>query len=413
MADMIATAVSAYLTHDLDSYDMWIDHIVASDRGKGERGNELSSELEGQMSLALRRLWRSGWQPADVCSVVRRLDSPSHAIVAAAAIASDAVLDNDVPMHPVWVSQLEELGAWWGQRHDLRNGWLALVVNAMGLSVRTVVEQAMEVLARLTYLPVLPTLIPPPGPGAAASRASDGSQSIDGKMLARIRALLAKAESTYFVEEAEAFTEKAQQLMTRYSIDVAMLAASNHGASAGAAAVRIHLDPPYIDAKSSLVNAVARANRCRVVLQSDFGFVTVFGFPTDLAVVDMLFTSLLAQATHAMVIAGRLINEAGVTRTRSFRSTFLVAFASRIGERLAEVVHASASEAEAEFGTALVLMLNQREAEVDEAVTQAFPKMKTVRPRMSNAAGWHAGRAAGDKASLNSGTAIRRPRKSA
>ncbi|MDP9441581.1 MAG: DUF2786 domain-containing protein, partial [Actinomycetota bacterium] len=43
--------------------------------------------------------------------------------------------------------------------------------------------------------------------------------SIDDRILSRVRALLAKAESTEFAPEAEAFTEKAQELMARYAID--------------------------------------------------------------------------------------------------------------------------------------------------------------------------------------------------
>ena len=44
-------------------------------------------------------------------------------------------------------------------------------------------------------------------------------------MLDKVRALLAKAESTEFPEEAGALTSRAQQLMARYSIDHALLAA--------------------------------------------------------------------------------------------------------------------------------------------------------------------------------------------
>ncbi len=94
----------------------------------------------------------------------------------------------------------------------------------------------------------------------------DADSRIDGKVLARIRALLAKAESTTFEEEAHAFTAKAQELMTRHAIDVAML-----GASAGSDAAistehrMIRIEQPYADPKISLLGAVARANRCRAI----------------------------------------------------------------------------------------------------------------------------------------------------
>ena len=42
---------------------------------------------------------------------------------------------------------------------------------------------------------------------------------MDEKKLSRVRALLAKAESSSFPEEAEALSAKAQELMTRHALD--------------------------------------------------------------------------------------------------------------------------------------------------------------------------------------------------
>jgi hypothetical protein len=42
---------------------------------------------------------------------------------------------------------------------------------------------------------------------------------LDQRMLDRVRALLAKAESTDFPQEADAFTARAQELMARHRID--------------------------------------------------------------------------------------------------------------------------------------------------------------------------------------------------
>ena len=41
--------------------------------------------------------------------------------------------------------------------------------------------------------------------------------------VSKVQALIAKAESTEFPDEAEAFMAKAQELMTRHAIDLAML----------------------------------------------------------------------------------------------------------------------------------------------------------------------------------------------
>ena len=57
-------------------------------------------------------------------------------------------------------------------------------------------------------------------------------------MLSRIRALLAKAEATEYAEEAEALSARAQELMAKYSIDQALLAAESGGGDAGRTADR-------------------------------------------------------------------------------------------------------------------------------------------------------------------------------
>ena len=60
----------------------------------------------------------------------------------------------------------------------------------------------------------------------------------------------------------------------------------------------------------------------------------MIGFSADLDAVELLFTSLLVQASAALQRAGGKRDAAGRSRTRSFRQSFLVAYAVRIGERL-------------------------------------------------------------------------------
>jgi hypothetical protein len=53
-----------------------------------------------------------------------------------------------------------------------------------------------------------------------------------------------------------------------------------------------------------LVGRGAHANRCRSVWSSAFRFVTVLGFPSDVDGVELLYASLLVQATAAMMVSG-------------------------------------------------------------------------------------------------------------
>src|SRR5690606_28443649 len=101
-----------------------------------------------------------------------------------------------------------------------------------------------------------------------------------------------------------------------------------------------------------------RANRCATVWLQGHGLADVFGDPVDLEIVDLLYTSLLVQATSAMLAAGR---DDPASRTKSFRHAFLLSYAARIAERLAEVNRSTASSLGAEDGIDLLPVLASRE----------------------------------------------------
>jgi hypothetical protein len=95
------------------------------------------------------------------------------------------------------------------------------------------------------------------------------------------------------------------------------------------------------------------------------GFCTVVGEESDLGAVDVLVTSLLLQAGTAMRRHGRQLDSTGTSRTRSFRQSFLVSYASRIRERL----HAAAEQAVQSTGRAgeLVPALHRQAERLDAA----------------------------------------------
>ena len=274
----------------------------------------------------------------------------------------------------------------WGIQHRefaVAGRWVPAHGTA-GLSV------AVEVLALLVGLPPLPRLGPAPG---------QGRRPHDARVLEKVRALLAKAESTTFPEEAEALSAKAQELMARHAIDAAMVGAGD-GAAGAPTGVRLPVDDPYAGAKSMLLSEVASANCCRAVWSKGLGFSTVMGFDADLEFVEVLYTSLLVQATSAMVAAGAHVDRYGRSRTRSFRQAFLLAYAVRIGDRLRSAEATSRAAAAEEYGAALVPVLADRTSAVEAAAAGAFPGMVNRSVSVSNAAGWAAGSAAADLASL-------------
>ena len=138
---------------------------------------------------------------------------------------------------------------------------------------------------------------------------------------------------------------------------------------------------------------MARANHCHTVWSPELGFSTVFGFDADIDGVELLYTSLLVQANRAMA---RDEPAKGKARIKAFRRSFLVAYAVRIGERLAQ-----ATRHEIAGVRDLLPVLRGRDLQVRETMQKAFPR--TVRSRGSRVdsrEGWESGRAAADEAKL-------------
>jgi hypothetical protein len=149
---------------------------------------------------------------------------------------------------------------------------------------------------------------------------------------------------------------------------------------------------------------VAKANRCRAVRYERLGISAVIGFAADLDAVELLFTSLLVQADTAMLRAGAKRDRYGRSRTRAFRQSFLVAYAIRIGERLAGVTEEAERQAAAQApGRSLLPVLAARDQAVDRAVDAMFGDSLTRgrATRVTDSEGWYSGRAAADLATLH------------
>lgn len=328
-----------------------------------------------------------GWRPSDLVQAVTRRLSEAQVPPLLALVADETERHPAGRVADAWREDLSAAGA--PESVDLRRP--------------AGVQAALELAACLATLPPISTLLPPPGAAARDSRSADGG---DPKLLAKVRALLAKAESTEFDEEAEALSAKAQELISRHALDRLLVEGDSQPQDAVPVARRIWIDAPYVFAKSLLVHAVADANRCRSVLSEKIGFCTVLGRESDLVAVDVLVTSLLLQAGAAMRRHGRQTDLSGTSRTKSFRQSFLISYASRISERL----HAAADEAVQSTGRAgeLVPVLHRHAERLDAATEQMFPQLVTREAAIGNAKGWAAGRAAADQALLDTDLQITR-----
>jgi hypothetical protein len=103
-----------------------------------------------------------------------------------------------------------------------------------------------------------------------------------------------------------------------------------------------------------------------------------------------------------MLGAGSRVDRYGQSRTKSFRQSFLVSYAQRIGERLTEAGEHAQSDLVASIGDGRLLpVLAAREQAVQERMAEYFPHVTTRSVSISNSAGWTAGRAAADLANLD------------
>lgn len=381
-----------------------------------------TSRLHTMLTEGVALAWEHGWQPADLHRLTRReLDEGAQRVLGD-AMAHQLGRFAEITLSPRWPAQLREAGAttWWPRDTDPVTARATL----RGTGGDAVVRAALCLIALLADLPRLERLDPLPGTASRSASARTGPE-VEERVLTRVRALLAKAESTTYEAEAETFTAGAQALMARHSIDAAMLAASERRPADSPAAVRLGIDRPYEQPKVLLLDAVATANRCRTVWSKTLGFVTVIGFEPDLTATETIFTSLLVQATAAVTGEGARVTRDGRSRTRAFRQSFLTAYAQRIGVRLRAVTEeetaaavrestdtpgaggAETSGAEAYGGGApqrgvLVRVLAQRAGEVDQRVDELFPRLHSRPMRVrADLEGWSAGVRAADRADLH------------
>ncbi len=216
---------------------------------------------------------------------------------------------------------------------------------------------------------------------------------VDGedRTLLRIGRLLRQAERTSNAAEREAFFAKAQSLATRHQIALAV-------ARARAGAEEKREEPTWEtvligeSGKRSLARYVrlileiARANDVRVAIYTSNTRVTLYGFPSDIAVVQALYATLVTQ----MVADGDAHLRSGAhkadqrevwnARRRRWelkpvhgstaRAAFYEAWADHIGERLAAArasARAAAVAADAPVAdgpTSTELAIRAREVEV-------------------------------------------------
>lgn len=340
---------------------------------------------------ALTGAYERGWYPADLFHLTRRSLGAPEVRLAAWAILHEARLSRAAVRAPSdWSEQLSTIAG------------LPRITGAKDSS--PLHRTSLTYLWR--HLPRLPAECLPPSrwPRSRSRVDTSWAATVEPKALGRIRGLLAKAERTEFAEEAETFTAKAQELMTKHSVAATLVRAHEPGSRRVTVhSRRIHLDGPYLKEKAQLLSEIGKCNGVRTVWFSKLAMATTVGTPLGLDQVELLFTSLLVQATRAMQEASQHRPSPAST---AFRRAFLYGFAIRIGERLRQAGRLATESAAADRHLSMaeaLPMLTRQSTAVDAELTRLFPAVRQIRTKPVDSAGWYAGHTAAQQASLSDG----------
>lgn len=252
-----------------------------------------------------------------------------------------------------------------------------------------------------------------PRPGSPEAGASDA-------VLAKVRKILAKAEDPATTPaEAETYTAKAAELVAAYGIDRALLAEAVPDSDVVGDRV-VLLEAPYALDKAGLLSGVAQALRCRAVQRTRYVdgakqlSMHLFGYGSDLTRAEVLYTSLLLQASSQMQ---RAVPPPG-EHVAAYRRSWLAGFTSAVVHRLAEA-EARAAEAASgprpdehadRRGRSVALVLADRSAAVQEALESEYPYLRRAQSRTLSGSGGRSGYLAGQRADLGGTRVGGRPR---
>gem|GEM_PF-346749 len=251
-----------------------------------------------------------------------------------------------------------------------------------------------------------------PGPGQAGpgpAGTSPGGHQAHGPeaaaaLLDRVRKLLTKAESDgVTAAEAEALTAKAAELMAKYGIDRALLAARRPETDRPADR-KIDIDNPWARVQAHLLCGLAATLRCQCVLlprQGPGTRIHIFGFASDIERTDVLYTSLLLQMWQGLVAA----QVPGWSRSpRAWRRSWLLGFISAVVSRVRAAEQAATSRATspaAAEGERMTLVLADRRQVIMRNIEHAYPVTRKTQMTYSGS-GYGAGYSEGQRADIGS-----------
>ncbi len=227
------------------------------------------------------------------------------------------------------------------------------------------------------------------------------------RLLDRVHKLLAKAEDESVTPpEAQALTAKAAELMAKYGIDRALLAADRPETDRPTNRM-LDIENPWARVKAHLLCGLASALRCQCILLAAARPGTrihIFGYTSDIERTDLLYTSVLIQMWHGL--AGAEV-PAWCRSPRAWRRSWLLGFATAVISRVRAAEHAATSRATgSDGGSRTALVLADRAQVIRAEAERAYPLTRTARVTYSGN-GYRDGYAQGQQADIGTGRVTR------
>src|SRR5215467_14595216 len=221
-------------------------------------------------------------------------------------------------------------------------------------------------------------------------------------LLGRVRKLLVKAEADGVTQaEAQALTAKAAELMAKYGIDRALLAARRPETDHPADRV-IDIGNPWARVQAHLLCGLAATLRCQCVILPRSGpgsRIHVFGFASDIERTDVLYTSVLIQMWQGLAATQPPV---WAQSPRAWRRSWLLGFATAVVARVRAAEEGAAkraTDAASGDGRSAALVLADRTEVIDAALRAAYPVIRRSRVTYSGS-GYGSGYAQGQRADI-------------
>jgi Protein of unknown function (DUF2786) len=247
------------------------------------------------------------------------------------------------------------------------------------------------------------------GPGGPVGMSAEAPD----RLLDRVRKLLAKAEAEgVTAEEAQALTAKAAELMAKYGIDRALLAAQRPETDKPDNRI-VEIYNPWAKVQAHLLCGLAGALRCQcILLPARSGQrVHVFGYASDIERADVLYTSILIQMWHGLAA---VTVPAWSDSPRAWRRSWLLGYAAAVTAKVRAAERGAEQQAASAHGggsSRAALVLADRSLVIRQNVAHAYPVTRTARVTYTGN-GYGAGYAQGKRADIGTARIGQRRRRS-